>query len=100
MIDDMKSSYDTYKELTSDFEVCLDLLKSGKLPRIDIPSSFMVGITDFFAAKIKELKDKISEIEDLVKIPNEDEDSDEFEKIILIMDELYSYYQDVAHKVF
>lgn len=70
----------------------MDLLKSGKLPRVDIPSSFMVGITNYFEAKIKELRDKITEIEDLVKVPEVSEDSDEFEKVIMILEELYSYF--------
>lgn len=52
----------------------------------------MVGITNYFEAKIKELRDKITEIEDLVKVPEVSEDSDEFEKVIMILEELYSYF--------
>jgi len=100
LVDDMKSSFSTYEELTKDFDVCLDLLKGGRLPRIDIPSVFMINVTEFFDMRIRELKAKILEIEELVKLPDTNEDGEEYEKIIMILDELYRYYIDVAHKVF
>ena len=101
LVDDMKSNLSTYEEITSrNFDVSLDLLKGGRLPRIDIPSAFMTNITEFFDLRIRELKDKIGEIEELVKISDINEDNEEYEKIIMVLDELYNYYLNVAHKVF
>jgi len=101
LVDEMKSNLNTYEEITSrNFDVSLDLLKGGRLPRLDIPSAFMINITEFFDLRIRELKDKIGEIEELVKISDINEDNEEYEKIIMVLDELYNYYLNVAHKVF
>ena len=101
LVDDMKSNLSTYEYVTTkNFDLCLDLLKGGMFPKLDIPSGFMTDITEFFDLRIRELKDKIGEIEELVKMTDVNEDSEEYEKIVMVLDELYNYYLNVAHKVF
>jgi len=101
LVDEMKSTLNTYEDITkSNFDHCLYLLKGGRPPNLEIPSSFMINITEYFDLRIRELKDKIEEIEELVKLTDLNEDSEDYEKIVIVLDELYNYYLNVAHKVF
>lgn len=101
LVDEMKSTLNTYEDITkSNFDHCLYLLKGGRPPNLEIPSPFMINITEYFDLRIRELKDKIEEIEELVKLTDLNEDSEDYEKIVIVLDELYNYYLNVAHKVF
>jgi hypothetical protein len=86
LMEEMKSHFTTYESLTRDYETSLDLMKGGNIPNSDYPSDFIINITNYFEVRINQLKDKVTEIEELVKMPDSFEDDEEIDKVVLVLD--------------
>jgi hypothetical protein len=99
LVDTMRGDYEAFSYIANNFETQRQLIITGRVPKVEIPSSFICDITNYFAQQLNTLKTKIFEIEEILEKPGIGEDSDEYEKIIMIMDEFYHYYLDVASKV-
>jgi len=98
LLDDLRDDINTYYELTRSFENYLEMINHQKLGKIDIPSGFIIDITEFFSKRIETMRDKILEIQEIIEVSYLEDDSGEYEKIISVIEEMYDYFLDVSNK--
>ena len=100
IIDSTNSEYFEFDRVTKSFEMYLTNIHMGRVPTIELPAQFIVQITQYFTSRIEELKRQVFEIEALLESSDFPENSDDYEKIILTMDEFYKYFLNISTRLF
>ena len=100
IIDSTNSEYFEFDRVTKSFEMYLTNIHMGRVPTIELPAQFIVQITQYFTSRIEELKRQVYEIEALLESSDFPENSDDYEKIILTMDEFYKYFLNISTRLF
>lgn len=99
-LNELKTENNAHIAIVNDFNQFCDFVKKGRLPTVQLPSSFLQLVTEKISNSLEVLKKKIIEIEELsflqLNAQNEGSDESDYELFLMLIEEMYSYYNYVA----
>lgn len=103
-LNELKADMMTNTTIVNDFVQYYEYAKKGKIPTIQLPSSFLQLICEKINNSLERIKQKIIEVEELALLQKKEDDEQideerDYEIFLLLIEELFSYYNHTAYLV-